>query len=81
MCYDSKQKSGKRVSDGDAIKRAGADTTLNKETNKNKSKKAKSKGGNNQFPKTNMKADGGIYFCKSCANAPRHPAEVEELLF
>ena len=41
MCYDSEQKSGKQVSDGADIKRAGADATPNKETDKNKNKKHK----------------------------------------
>jgi hypothetical protein len=41
MCYDSEQKSGKRVSDGAVIKRAGADVTPNKETDKNKNKNKK----------------------------------------
>jgi len=72
MCYDSEQKSGKRVSDGAVIKRAGADATPNKETDKNKNKKHKNKNGSNQSPKTTTKADDGICRRKGCANAPRH---------
>ena len=72
MCYDSEQKSGKCVSDGAAIKRAGADTTPNKETDKNKNNKSKKKNGNNQTPKTTTEADDGICRCTGCANAPRH---------